>query len=72
MGALGITLGVLCTYERAKWGQKAEIFNRILVFEGVVRISGQEFSNFLSKIVVFIKYGSFGSHFGCMMYKKQK
>ena len=45
MGALGITLGVLCAYERAKWGQKAKMLKQILFFGACLRISGQEFSN---------------------------
>ena len=47
MGASGITLGVLCTYERAKWGQKAKMLKQILVFEAFLMISEQEFSNLL-------------------------
>ena len=64
MGAFGITLGVLCTYERAKWGQKAKMLKQIWFFGQFLTIAGQEFLNISEKLTFLENMGALGVTLG--------
>ena len=83
MGALGVTLGVWCAYERTKWGQKAKILKNCWFFKPLFLFSYLKLVYLiifkLVYLIIFISYYLTGglfrftlqeAYFGCLWVAK--